>query len=104
MKWAFVIVACTLILASHAMSQSASPAEHILPAAEELGPGWVELSSTLPTGGPDYPEARGWYAGPDGSRIVLLVSVPPADSLDSIWEEIAQAVEADSPRVLFNAE
>src|SRR3954466_2584021 len=61
MKQAIAIVACVLLVTSHALAQSAAPAEHVLPAAEDLGPGWIELSSTLPTANPTYPEARGWY-------------------------------------------
>ena len=104
MKQAIAIVACALLVTSHALAQSAAPADHVLPAAEDLGPGWIELTSTLPVANPTYPEMRGWYAGPDGSRVVLLISVPPAEGLDEIWEEIAQSVEADSPGALFNAE
>ena len=104
MKQALVIVTCALLFASSALAQPATAADDLLPAAEDLGPGWVELSYTLPTANPTYPEARGWYAGPDGSRVVLLVSVPPADSLDGIWAEIAQGVEANAPTSLLSSE
>jgi hypothetical protein len=99
-----VITICILLFASPALAQPAMPADRLLPAAEALGLGWIEMTYALPTGGPDYPEARGWYAGPGGSRVILQVSVPPANILPGIWTEIAQAVEADSPRVMFNAE
>jgi hypothetical protein len=104
MKQTLVIAICVLLFASPALAQPATPAGDLLPAAEDLGPGWVELSYTLPTGGPDYPEARGWYAGPDGSRVVLLVSVPPVDRLGGIWSEIAQGVEANAPASLLSPE
>jgi hypothetical protein len=104
MKQALLIASCVLLLAPQALAQPATPARQPLPDAEALGSGWVELTYTLPIGGPDYPEARGWYAGPDGSRVILQVSVPPARILTGIWEEIAQAVEANSPGGLFNAE
>jgi hypothetical protein len=104
MKQALVIATFVLLFASPARAQPATPANQLLPAAEALGPGWVELTYTLPTGGPDYPEARAWYAGPGGSRVILQVSVPPAKILAGIWEGVAQAVEADSPGVLFNTE
>ena len=104
MKLALVIVTYALLVTSPALAQPATPTDHLLPAAEDLGPGWIELTSTLPATNPAYPEARGWYAGPDGSRVVLLVSVPPADSLDGIWAEIAQGVEANSPGSLLSPE
>jgi hypothetical protein len=104
MKQALLVATCVLLLASPALAQPSTPANQLLPPSEALGPGWVELTYTLPIGGPDYPEARGWYAGPDGSRVILQVSVPPARILAGIWEEVAQAVESDVPEVLFNAE
>jgi hypothetical protein len=104
MKQALMIVTCALLLTSSVLAQSATSSDDLLPAADDLGPGWVELSSTLPTPDPDYPEARGWYAGPDGSRVVLQVSVPPTESLFGNWEAIAQAVEADAPASLLNPE
>ncbi len=104
MKRALIIATCALLLTSPALAQSASSSNEWLPAGDDLGPGWVELSSTLPTRDPDYPEARGWYAGPDGSRVVLQVSVPPAEDLSGIWEAIAQVVEADAPTSLLNLE
>jgi hypothetical protein len=104
MKRALTIAICVLLVALPTLAQPATPADRLLPAAEDLGRGWVELAYVLPTGGPDYPEARGWYAGPDGSRVILQVSVPPARILAGIWDEIAQAIEAESPGVLFNAE
>jgi hypothetical protein len=104
MRLPCVMAICALLFASAASAQPATPSDHLLPTAEDLGPGWVELTYTLPTGDPDYPEARGWYAGPDGSRVTLLVSVPPADSLFGIWEEIAEGVEADAPASLLSPE
>lgn len=104
MKQALVIVACALLITSSARAQPAAPADHLLPSAEDLGPGWIELTPTLPTADPTYPEARGWYAGPNGTRVVLLVSVPPAGSLDGIWAEIAQGVEANAPASLLTPE
>jgi hypothetical protein len=104
MKQAIAIVACTLLVTSHAFAQQAALAAHVLPAAEELGPGWIELTSTLPAANPTYPEARGWYAGPDGSRVVLLISVPPAESLDSNWAEIAESVQTNTPGSLLSPE
>jgi hypothetical protein len=104
MKQALMFATCALLLTSSALAQSATSANDLLPAADDLGPGWVELSSPLPTPDPDYPEARGWYAGPDGSRVVLQVSVPPAESLFGNWEAIAQAVETDAPESLLNPE
>ena len=103
-KQALMIATCALLLTSPALAQSATSANDLLPAADDLGPGWVELSSPLPTPDPDYPEARGWYAGPDGSRVVLQVSVPPAESLFGNWEVIAQAIETDAPAALLNPE
>jgi hypothetical protein len=84
MKQALMIATCALLLTSPALAQSATSANDLLPAADDLGPGWVELSSTLPTPDPDYPEARGWYAGPDGSRVILQVSVPPGADIAGI--------------------
>ena len=104
MKRALVIVVCALLVSSPALAQTATPTDNLLPAAEDLGPGWVELTSSLPAANPTYPEARGWYAGPDGSRVVLLVSVPPADELDDIWTDIAQGVEANAPGSLLSPE
>jgi hypothetical protein len=104
MKQALMIVTCALLLTSPVPAQSATSSDELLLAADDLGPGWVQLSSTPPTPDLDYPEARGWYAGPDGSRVVLQVSVPPAESLFGNWEAIAQAVEADAPASLLDPE
>jgi hypothetical protein len=104
MKQTLVMAICVLLFASSALAQPATPAGDLLPAAEDLGPGWVKLPYTFPTADSAYPEARGWYAGPDGSRVVLLVSVPPAENLDGIWAEIAQGVEANAPASLLSPE
>jgi hypothetical protein len=104
MKQTLVMAICVLLFASSALAQPATPAGDLLPAADDLGPGWVELPYTFPTADSAYPEARGWYAGPDGSRVVLLVSVPPAENLDGIWAEIAQGVEANAPASLLSPE
>jgi hypothetical protein len=104
MKQVLVAAACALLLTSPSFAQPATPSDDLLLTAQDLGPGWVELTYTLPSGAPDYPEARGWYSGPDGSRAILLVSVPPADSLFGIWEEIAQGVESNAPAALLSPE
>jgi hypothetical protein len=104
MKHALVIATCTLLLASQTRAQPATSSSELLPAAEDLGPGWVELTSTLPTPDPTYPEARGWYPGPDGSRVALLISVPPSDLLAGNWAEFAQGVEDDAPASLLSPE
>jgi hypothetical protein len=104
MKQTLVMAICVLLFASSALAQPATPAGDLLPAADDLGPGWVELPYTFPTADSAYPEARGWYAGPDGSRVVLLVSVPPAENLDGIWAEIAQGVAANAPASLLSPE
>jgi hypothetical protein len=104
MKQVLVMAICALLLTSPSFAQPATPSDDLLPTAQDLGPGWVKLTYKLPSGDPDYPEARGWYTGPDGARAILLVSVPPADSLFGIWEEIAQRVEADAPAALLSPE
>src|SRR5215207_9472647 len=102
MKQVLVMAICALLLTSPSFAQSATSSDELLPTAQDLGPGWVKLTYTFPTGDPDYPEARGWYTGLDGSRAILLVSFPPADSLFGVWEEIAQGVEADAPAALLS--
>lgn len=104
MNQAIVIATCALLFASSALAQPVTPANQLLPAADDLGPGWVELTSNLPTADPAYPEARGWYAGPDGSRVVLLVSMPPAETLAGNWAATAQAIEANAPASLLSPE
>jgi hypothetical protein len=104
MKQALMIAACVLFLTSPTLAQSATSSNDLLPASHDLGPEWVQLPSTLPAPDPDYPEARGWYAGPDGSRVILQVSVPPGADIADIWEATAQALEADAPASLLNPE
>ena len=85
-----------VVLVSLAPPMLAQPATvPLLPTAEDLGPGWVELPWTLPTGGPDYPEQWRWYAGPEGARVVLQVIVPPYRIFDGIWNTTATAVETN---------
>jgi len=55
MNQALVIATCALFLSSSTLAQSATSSNDLLPAGDELGPGWVELSSTLPAPDPDYP-------------------------------------------------
>ena len=56
MKQAIAIVACTLLVSSHAFAQQAAPAAHELPAAEELG--------RIPrrVGGTSDPTVLAWFS------------------------------------------
>ena len=88
MKQALVIATCVLLFASPALAQPATPIDHLLPAAEDLGPGWVKLTSTLPTADPTYPEERGLLAA--GQAALIPAMVP--HGIRNIGDETARCV------------
>ena len=109
MKQTLVMAICILLFASPALAQPATPAGELLPADEDLGPEWVELPYTFPTADSAYPEARGWYAGPDGSNISQKSNGWSGQNItryqnpeyDRLFDELSKTTDAEAAASLF---
>ncbi len=73
-----------LALTASAVAQEADPAA-FLPAAEDLGEGWVAIPGQEPPEYPDNPQAGAVFGGPGGARLAVYAMMPKADTQDDLW-------------------
>jgi hypothetical protein len=99
MRSAIVVLAMLLFSSIAVTAQSATPVpSRLFPAAEELGPGWVQHAVfDLPLD--QYPSfarfAVAAYLGPNGSRIVVVYSesADGARATSEVWAEANRMID-----------
>lgn len=89
MKVALAIVVLALLTGPAAVAQSDSGVSLLLPAGDELGPGWD--SSQVP--GLDGSTGNRAYGGPGGARLTLAISLLEPDTADRSWQGVRESIE-----------